>query len=271
MTLTMTARMNPETGSPHFRYGFTLIEVLAVVVIMILIMSFVIPAITGIKSASDITRAAYDVSGTIEQARAYALANNTYVWVGFAEVDQSLGATVVPQKSGIGRLAISVIASKDGTKIYDETATDLASDWTTKTAGGAGLMQLGKLLRLENIHLAASLGVPPSVGKMARPAVDNNYLLGNAGCAPVLTFAYPLGKGTADALYSFAKVIQFDPQGTAKVVMQANYDTIIEWMEVGLQPTKGNLTPTVPSDPNVGNHVAIQLEGLTGAVKMFRP
>jgi hypothetical protein len=46
-------------------------------------MVLVVPALTNLKGANDITTGAYTVKGVLEQARTYAKANNTYSWVGF--------------------------------------------------------------------------------------------------------------------------------------------------------------------------------------------
>src|SRR6266446_7876636 len=65
--------------------GFTLIELLVVMAIILILMVLVAPAFTSLKSAGDVTSAAYTVKGVLDQARTYAMANNTYTWVGFFE------------------------------------------------------------------------------------------------------------------------------------------------------------------------------------------
>ena len=65
--------------------GFTLIELLVVIAIIILVAAFIVPAFTSIKGAGDVTSAAYTIKGVLDQARTYAIANNTYTWVGFYE------------------------------------------------------------------------------------------------------------------------------------------------------------------------------------------
>src|SRR6478609_4961466 len=85
--------------------GFSLTELMVVIAIMIIVAAFIAPAFTSLKSAGDVTSAAYNVGGLLEQARAYAMANSTYVWVGFEEVDASKDSSANPQTIGIGRLA----------------------------------------------------------------------------------------------------------------------------------------------------------------------
>src|SRR5207245_6746148 len=101
------------------RSGFTLPELIIVVGIIGLLLVLIAPAFTSIKRGTDLTSAAYTISGALDTARTYAKANNTYTWVGFKEVDLSQNPSLSPQTSGTGRVAIAIVASKDGTRGYD--------------------------------------------------------------------------------------------------------------------------------------------------------
>ena len=91
-------------------------------------------------------KAAYDISGVIEQARSYAMANNTYVFVGLAEVDASNAESAAGQQSGTGRVVLAAAGSKDGTRNFAAT----------------NLVALSKIRRFDNLHLADA---PPNSGK----------------------------------------------------------------------------------------------------------
>src|SRR4029453_11556840 len=99
------------------RGGFTLFELLIVVGIIGLLLVLIAPAFTTMKSGSDFTNAVYGIQGVLENARTYAKANRTYVFVGFAEVDSSVDPSVIPQVAGYGRVAVAVVASKAGTAL----------------------------------------------------------------------------------------------------------------------------------------------------------
>src|SRR5437762_8479124 len=71
-------------GVAQQRRAFTLLEMLVVMGIIATLMVLVAPAFTTIKSGTDATSAAYAIKGTLDTARTYAMANNTYTWVGFA-------------------------------------------------------------------------------------------------------------------------------------------------------------------------------------------
>ena len=168
--------------------------------------------------------AVYDIGSTLDQARAYAMANRTYVFVGFEEVDASVSSSVSPQvatgATPYGRVAVAVVATKDGTKHYADATTAQGSDWqanyadSTKTDyRGGHLTAINKLQRFENIHLASFLP-PATSGPMARPVVSTSYVLGNADCTSQTPFTWPLGSLlTGGYQYRFDKVIQFRPPG----------------------------------------------------------
>ena len=124
--------------------GFTLVELMVVIGVISLLTVLVVPAVSNLKGSGDLTNAAYTISGALEQARSHALGNNTYVWVGFCEEDASQSSTS-PATPGIGRVVISIVASKDGTIIYDPTSLS--------TIDPTRLTQVGKLTKIPNAHL----------------------------------------------------------------------------------------------------------------------
>ena len=96
------------------RNAFTLVELLILIGIIAVLLVLIVPAFTTIKSGTDVTGAIYGVKGVLENARMYAKANHTYVFVGFAEVDSSLDPAVSPQVTTgpmpYGRVALAVVA-----------------------------------------------------------------------------------------------------------------------------------------------------------------
>src|SRR5207248_822003 len=130
--------------------AFTLLELLIVIGIIALLLVLIGPAFTTIKSAGDVTSAVYGIQGLLENARTYAKANHTYVFVGFAEVDASVSPSASPQVPGNGRVAVGVVASKDGTRQFNYATINQGSDWTANYSSGANLIAIGKLQRYEN-------------------------------------------------------------------------------------------------------------------------
>src|SRR5207253_8396457 len=118
--------------------AFTLVELVVVIGIMVLLAALMTPAFTFIKGAGDVTSAAYTIKGVLDQARTYAMSNNTYTWVGFYEENVSTPSTN-PATPGIGRLVVSIVASKDGTNVA-----------TTNPIDPTKLNQVGKLTKIDN-------------------------------------------------------------------------------------------------------------------------
>src|SRR5438034_2556439 len=127
--------------------AFTLLELLIVVGIIGLLLVLIAPAFTYIKGGTDVTSAAYTIKGVLDTARTYAKANNTYTWVGFFEEDVS---STTPGMPGVGRLVMSIVASKDGTKLYTGVPS---SPVTLDPSNSARLLQVGTLTKIDNSHL----------------------------------------------------------------------------------------------------------------------
>jgi type II secretory pathway pseudopilin PulG len=245
-----------------------LIELLVVVGIIALLLALMAPAFTYIKGGTDVTSAAYTVKGVLDTARTYAQANNTYTWVGFFEEDVSQSSTN-PATAGTGRIVMSIVASKDGTIIYDPANLG-QQDLTTR------LLQVGKLTKIENVHLWTHTDTPLTPTGPTfdyRPNVLSTYCIGDTSPSDSTTpFQYPVGNPAPAAQYtSFVKAVQFSPRGEARI----NNSTVNSGVEVfplqtvaeiAVEPTHGATVPaSVPA-----NVVAVQFTGVGGNVRIYR-
>jgi type II secretory pathway pseudopilin PulG len=243
-----------------------LLELLIVVGIIGLLLVLIAPAFTTIKGGTDVTSAAYTIKGVLDTARTYAKANNTYAWVGFFEEDTSLPSTT-PVPAGIGRVVMSIVASKDGTIAYDPANLG-QQNLTTK------LSQVGKLTKIDNVHLWTHADTPLGTGSTfdTRPNVASTYCVGDTSPSNSTTpFQYPLGNPAPDAQYTFVKAVQFSPRGEARI-NNSTANSGVEVFplqraaEIAIEPTHGATAPaSVPA-----NVVAIQFTGIGGDVKIYR-
>ncbi len=243
--------------------GFTLLELLIVVGIIAVLLVLIAPAFTSLKSAGDVTSAAYTIKGVLDTARTYAKANNTYTWVGFFEEDISN-----PPNAGTGRLVMSIVASKDGTIIYNPS--NLAQlDLTTN------ITQVGKLAKIDNIHLWTHTDAPSGAGSTfdTRPNVPSSYCIGDTSPSSSTTpFRYPVGNPAPTTQYTFVKAVQFSPRGEGRInnsTVNANGTEIFPLQtiaEIAFEPTHGAIaTTTIPA-----NVVAVQFSGIGGDVRIYR-
>lgn len=248
--------------------------------IVAILLVLVVPAFTNIKTGNDITTAAYTIKGVLAQARTYAQANNTYVWIGFYEEDASKGSTS-PATPGNGRVVFSIVASKDGTNIYGSG---------TGTINCTKLIQVGTLVKIDNAHLPL-LAIGSDTGETfdTRPALQfdptGGYNYSRFGelngtppnTAPYTTpynFQYPVGSPCPTAQYVFNKLLQFSPRGECRV----NGDSyqVRRIVEVGLLQTRGSTVPAPISGGGgstasySGNVVALQIGGFGSTVRIYR-
>jgi prepilin-type N-terminal cleavage/methylation domain-containing protein len=215
--------------------AFTLIELLVVVTIMVVIMSVGAPLATSLFGPANFNKNVAKVSNLLEQARQYAITQNTYVWVAF---HQNAGTTSSLQD----QVAIAVIASRDGTNFLGWSGIqsvpndnlDLINkvEWVTAT-------------RLENIA---------SVSAFANP--DNRPSQTGVDLASGLDFRIRNLGGGSDL--SFTRAIVFSPRGEAYVE-----DSPVAYTDLVLQPQRGK-------QKDANNYAIIQVNGLTGTTRVYR-
>jgi len=246
-------------------------------------MVLIAPAFTTIKGGTDVTSAAYTIKGVLDTARTYAKANNTYTWVGFFEEDVSQASTT-PATAGSGRLVMSIVASKDGTTVYNPNS-NLNPDPIDPTK----LTQVGKLVKIDNVHLPLfAIGSGTGETFDTRPVLQNDPTAGynysrfgelNAAqpnTAPYTNsqfpFWYPVSAASqAQAQYYFQKTLQFSPRGECRI--NSTYD-VRRVIEVGLLQTHGDVVPPWIGGNGSqriysGNVAAVQITGFGASVKIY--
>ena len=245
--------------------GFTLLELLIVMGIIAVLLVLIAPAFTTIKSGADATSAAYTIKGVLDQARTYAMANNTYTWVGFFEEDVSQSSTN-PATLGVGRVVMSAVASKDGTEVY----TSVSGPAADMDSNGTRLSQIGKLVKIDNMHLRTfSNGTGTGDTFPIRPAVPggspDNAKIGDTSPPDSLRyFHYPATGTEGAAQYKFRKMIQFNPRGECRP-QNDNYE-MRAVIEVDFQPIHGTAVASVDDNKDC----AVQLTGFSGNTKVYQ-
>lgn len=229
--------MNKCISNQH--RGFSLLELLVVMGIILLILGLAIPAFNVIGRGMSLTKAGDDVAGVLKQARAHAMANNTYTWVGFTTGENQ------------DELVIGVVASRIGER--------RPADTDARTAD-SDIRQLGSLWRFQGIGLVEA----PVADGDDRESNESVVQLADQNSAILdFTLRRPWAGSGGDALQFNQRVIQFNSRGEARVTE----GTANRVMEVGLQQVVNGVVPEGLSN----NYVAIQIGGITGNVQVYRP
>lgn len=232
MALFMTPPLLHRPGAS----AFTLIELLVVIAVMAILISASGPLMQVLRGAD---QAGSDLSAALSLARVYAIANHTYVRVGFS---QTAVAT--------GQLPSTVVVF-----LYSADC-DLDAAAATDMANAAEWPALARTLVLRNLLVYSNLnGTTPNTSGDAYPAQTT---------IPQFSRQVPTGSGPASSL-KFSACIQFNPNGEAEI--DTTTPTTARYIKIPIdQPqSPGNLQAPRDQDPCI-----VRLSGVNGNLTVLR-
>lgn len=215
--------------------GFSLLELLVVISIIAALSAGMIPAISAIKTGQGISKSSFDLAGLLEQARAQAMAKNTYVYVGLSSV--KVNSAVLESDAAAGDLAVAVMTTKSGVR---PVLTD-----------GSELVPLCPIRKFNNIQIS-TIGYEGNLNRASGSQVVN------MADDSVVSFAQFSSTSPGGGQLNFEKVLEFDPRGVVRVLKK---DGIEDLIEIPLKQTQGD----------EGKTAALQVDGVTGSVRIYRP
>ncbi len=219
--------------------AFTLIELLVVMAIMAILIAGTMLGMRSIGNAGKFDKALGDISGIFEQARAYAVAQDTYVWVVLYEN--------VPVNSGPLEVYAGAFASSDGTDPFSWTGS--VTFPSPGTFGGTTLTAITRLYHFKGLHLQTTT-LPNAPSSPSLPATSPVFQC---------TTQSDSGPVTLSGANSVYWIIQFTPTGGAR-----DSANPIDSIWLGVQPS---LSQTILDTHNIAS---LKVNGLTGLTTVYR-
>ncbi len=161
------------------RKGFSLIELLVVIAIIAIMTGLGVPAVLSLGKTGNLTQATTDLALSLEQARAYAMAHNTYVWVG---LDQTSNDEVI----------CAIVAGSNGQQTDINNADNYSPIFRAKKFSNIKLLGAG-------MPTQSLPGMSANVANITESAIGS------------------LQTKVAGQARSFSDVLQFSPVGEAIV------------------------------------------------------
>jgi prepilin-type N-terminal cleavage/methylation domain-containing protein len=229
ITRSHAAKMNPSSA------GFSLIELLMVLAVISLVMTFAASGISSMFHADQFDESLSTLTGLMDRAREAAVADNRYVWVAFTANPASSSPA-----AGVG---VTILESLDGT----DTLNNFTSGTSSSPLAISSANDLRVILPLQ--HLAGvdimnagtvTLSNAPSVTAASIPGSMD--LTTSGGATPS----------------TFTRVVEFAPDGEARLAT----GTWDNWIEFDLQSSISTSSP---------DKAVARLSTLTGRLTVYRP
>lgn len=228
--------------------GFSLVELLTVIAIMTLMASLAVPSLRSLTGSGSFTQEVGQIAEVMEQARAYAVGQNTYVWVVFYSFDP-------PSETASGdSLCLAVYAANDGVDGLNWGST---TSTVIPPSSSPSVVQIFKFKIFK--HLALNTGT--ELGNNY-PGPANHESLNPFTPNSDLTFQTTLRQAGGSVTLPGNKksyTVQFTPAGSARVS-----DSAVGWIQMGFQPVKAR------NIQDSHNLASIWISGLTGLSTVYR-
>lgn len=219
--------------------GFSLAELLTVLAIIGVLVTLSVPALRGVSETGSMTQAITRISGTLEQARNFAVANNTHTWVAFSD-------NALPGETGVRMVAF---ASQSGLNLESDSGGGVVR------YPSEDVEMIAPIERIRQIRVGGSIP-------------DDNALLSGQILPPVGEVTeFPTTSGglqfsLEDEMYS--RSIHFKPNGEAGMDVGVS-----EVIQIVVVPEK-NPGGTIP-EKDARQAMVIRVSGLTGQAIVYQP
>jgi Tfp pilus assembly protein FimT len=229
--------------------AFTLVELMIVISIMMLLMSFAAPTMSGILKGKKTDQALSAVSAILENARMEAMVQNTYIWVGFLN-KKSSGTPAPP--SGQDEVWMMSFRGTIG----------------EKRPSDGKIIPASSLRRLEGISILDLASLPELVFNKVIKQTNNWARYGDFIKAAQSSVSISWEGTNETGRLDFNQLILFTPRGEALLEngMKDKLPSPVPYVTLGLGKTIDG--SVIKADKDMA---AILVGGFSGRVSVVRP
>jgi Tfp pilus assembly protein FimT len=230
--------------------AFTLVELMIVISIMMLLMSFAAPTMSGILKGKKTDQAIAALTAVFENARMEAVVQNTYLWVGLMNKKAS-GTPSTP--SGQDEVWVMTFKGRTGEK---------------RPTGDNRVIPAASLRRLEGVSILDLSILPPLVSKKVGAQTNETASFGDFIKAPPSPVAVAWVGNADTGSIEFNQLILFTPRGEALLEngLPNSLPKPVPYVAMGLGKTVDGAVSRNDSDL-----AAILIGGFNGRVGVVRP
>lgn len=252
----MSASFAPRPARRRFALshpaGFTLVELMATISVILLLLSFAAPSLSGVLKGKKQEQAVAALESILEGARMEAVSQNTHVWVAFKNV--SLGDSLA-SSSGEDEIWLVAFRGRNGEDVLGSVLR-------------TGLIPVGTFRRLLGVNFLAVEKLSDTLRERLAELSNQTAHQGDVMTLPPAAVLVPWAGTTETGTMNFDRALHFTPQGE---VMWENGQEGVPlhtkpYFSFGVSRTlRGE---RVPADKDM---LAVLVGGLTGRVSVVRP
>ena len=230
--------------------AFTLVELMIVISIMILLMSFAAPTMSGILKGKKTDQAIAALTAVFENARMEAVVQNTYLWVGLMNRKSS---GTPPTPSGQDEVWVMTFKGRAGEK---------------RPTGDSRLIPVASLRRLEGISILDLGALPQLVAEKVGAQANGTASFGDFIKAPPSSVSFAWVGNSEVGSIEFNQLILFTPRGEALLEngLAGDLPRPVPYVAMGLGKTVDGVV-----GQNDKDLAAILIGGFNGRVSVVRP